>query len=100
MSDMEKVLSLVTQLYQEMTEFRNETNKRFTKIEMCLEHDIKPKMQLCLDELVTVKEKLQEHDERFDRMDERLSKMDDRFDTMDKRFDGMDKRFDKIDEKL
>jgi hypothetical protein len=68
----DKIYDLLTKMYSEFTEFKNDTTSRLGKIEISLEHDIKPKIKLCLDELVTVKEKLQEHDLRFDKIDEKL----------------------------
>jgi lipid II:glycine glycyltransferase (peptidoglycan interpeptide bridge formation enzyme) len=86
----DKIYDLLTKMYsefsefkkemldfkQDMTGFKQDTTSRLGKIEISLEHDIKPKIKLCLDELVTVKEKLQEHDLRFDKIDERFDRID------------------------
>lgn len=47
-----------------------------TKIQMDIEANVKPNIKLCLDELVSVKEKLAEHDLRFDTIDAKIESHD------------------------
>ena len=50
-----------------------------------------------LKELKYIKNKLGEHDKRFDNHDKRFEIIDKRFESIDKRFDNHDKRFDQLE---
>lgn len=83
MSMDDKVFNLLEKMYSEFTEFKQETKESFkkvddrlTKIESSIENDINPKINMCLDEIVYVKEKLTEHDTRFDNIDSKIERHD------------------------
>lgn len=77
---LEKMYSDLTEkidgLTNEMREGFKEVNTRITKLESTIENDIKPKINLCLEELVSVKEKLTEHDTRFDTLGAKIETHD------------------------
>lgn len=72
----DKVFNLLTQMYSEFTEFRQDVGTRLTKIESNMENDIKPNIKMCLDEILTIKEKQTEHDQRFDTLESKIEKHD------------------------
>jgi peptidoglycan hydrolase CwlO-like protein len=72
----DKVFNLLEKMYSEFTEFKQDITSKVTKIEMTLETDVKPNIKMCLDELVSVKEKQTEHDSRFDSIESKIEKQD------------------------
>ena len=58
------------------------------------------KLDLILNQMGTVNERLEGIDGRLDGMDKRFDEVDRRFEAVDKRLDGMDKRFDEMDKRL
>ncbi len=83
----DKVFNLLEKMYSDLTgkidglsnemqEGFKKVESRLTKVENTLENEIKPKISLCLEELVNVKEKLTEHDSRFDGIDSKIERHD------------------------
>ncbi len=103
----DKTFELVTILYNEFHKF---LKTRFVRLEsevasiaksqLCLENDLKPKVEALLDGYKLMYEKLQVHDRRFDEVDRKFEEHDKRFDRIDKKFEEHDRRFDEIDKKL
>ena len=58
------------------------------------------KLDLILDQMGTVNERLEGIDGRLDGMDKRFDEVDRRFEAVDKRLDGIDKRLDGMDKRF
>lgn len=79
----DKLFELMEKMYSEMQNGFKKVDDRFNiienrigKIEIAVENDIKPKISICLEELVSVKEKQIEHDKRFDIIESKLEQHD------------------------
>jgi chromosome segregation ATPase len=57
-------------------------------------------LNLILDKLGAMDQRLDKMDQRLDKMEQRLDAMDQRFDAMDQRFDAMDQKIDSMDKRL
>jgi hypothetical protein len=71
----DKSFELLSKLYSQFTEFRSETNKRFTKLETIIENDIKPDLKAVYKIQSDTIKKLDEHDQRFDEIDGKLENL-------------------------
>lgn len=86
----DKVFNLLEKMYSDLTgkidglnnemkEVKSEVKEvktQVTKIENTIENELRPKINLCLEELVNVKEKLTEHDTRFDIIEKKIDSQD------------------------
>jgi hypothetical protein len=79
----DKIFGLIEKMYSEMQNGFQQVNINVSKlqndvlkIQMELENNIKPTQKLILEELVTVKEKLEEHDIRFDTIESKIESQD------------------------
>jgi predicted RNase H-like nuclease (RuvC/YqgF family) len=54
----------------------NDLKSEQRKMSITIETDIKPSIKMCLEELVSVKEKLFEHDQRFDILEAKVDSHD------------------------
>ena len=75
----DKVFNLLEKMYSEINDKFDKVDKRFdsidsrlTKLESTLENEVKPSIKMCLNELVSVKEKQTEHDQRFDKIESKI----------------------------
>lgn len=71
-----EVTNKIDNLHNEMNEFRTETNDRLTKLEMCIENEIKPDIKASLEGYNLVYKKLREHDLRLDSIDNKLDRQE------------------------
>ena len=65
-----------------------------------MEEGIKQLIDMVANLKVTMLDKFDEIDKRFESIDKRFESIDKRFESIDGKFDSIDKRFDKIDSKL
>lgn len=79
----DKVFNLLEKMYSEMNDKFDKVHDELkslkdgqTKISMAIEHDIKPSIKMLYDEVVSVKEKLVEHDMRFDKIESKIESQD------------------------
>ncbi len=79
----DKSFELLTQIYSELKEFRENTNEQFkginnrlVKIETTLENNIKPDIKASLEGYQKVYEKLKHHEKQLESIDSKLEKQD------------------------
>lgn len=79
----DKVFNLLEKMYADLTEKIDSGNRNLNekidevkndvkKIYFKIEHEIEPKLNMCLEEISGIKEKLTEHDLRFDAIEAKL----------------------------
>jgi len=97
----DKSFELLTKMYSEFTEFRQETNVRFDridtrldkleagqkKLEITLENDIKPKLQALHERAANNTAKLDEHTQRLETVESKLDYLALSVNSQDKRLD-------------
>ena len=72
---LEKILSEVQDVKGDVKDLKGTVksiDNRLIKLEMSMENDIKPKINMCIEEITNIKEKQFEHDGRFDSIERKF----------------------------